>query len=584
MYLSHFGLNEAPFRITPHTDFFFDGANRGATLEALVYAITHDEGIVKVSGEVGSGKTMLCRMLMERLPKNVEIIYLSNPSLSRDEILLAIADELKVNVSANRTAVVLRTLQAHLITVYAEGRQVVVLIDEAHAMPLETLEEIRLLSNLESSRHKLLQIVLFGQPELNENLNIPQMRQLKERITHNFRLEPLIRDDIAQYLIFRMRAAGYRGPDIFSQGAIRAIAKASLGLTRRINILADKSLLAAFSQNTHQITAKHVRAAIRDSEFRPAGRRTGMIWIVAGGVAAGIAIGFGLRFIEPAAPTAPASEIRSPIAVLGTPPGPASSALPSAVPSSQPAAPAPVTAASAPSPQDPAAAPQTTPSLPTPAAAGVAPHPANAATEAAAGISRPASAPAGPDHAGAAAPPAPPAAPPAPPAFAITPQPTAKPPAKTSGTNGTEASTVRSQSQPSPSRTTPNTVSAGVAPTAAGPLTRARMVATETWLADRAESAFAIQVMVVVAGNERELEAFLQRASKLTGLDKVYVYEARIKGQSKSGLAVVYGGFASRDKVREAIAGFPAEIRTHGPYLRTVEGIRREILERNRAQ
>ena len=491
MYLSHFGLNEAPFRITPHTDFFFDGANRGATLEALVYAITHDEGIVKVSGEVGSGKTMLCRVLMERLPKNVEIIYLSNPSLSRDEILLAIADELKVNVSANRNAVVLRALQEHLITVYAEGRQVVVLIDEAHAMPLETLEEIRLLSNLESSRHKLLQIVLFGQPELDENLNIPQMRQLKERITHNFRLQPLIRDDIAQYLIFRMRAAGYRGPDIFAQGAIRAIAKASLGLTRRINILANKSLLAAFSQNTHQITVQHVRAAIRDSEFRPAGWRAGMFWIVAGGVAAGIAIGFGLRFIEPPAPTAPASETQSPISAPGTP-----------------------------------RAPQAIPTAPPP---------------------------------------------------------TAKPPAKATGTNGTGASTVRSQSPSSASRTAPNTVSAGVAPKAAGPLTRARMIATEAWLADRGESGFAIQVMALLAGNERELEAFLERADTLTGLDKVYVYEARIKGQSKNGLAVVYGGFASREKVGEAIAGLPAEIRMQRPYLRTVEGIRREILERNRA-
>jgi type II secretory pathway predicted ATPase ExeA len=594
MYLSHFGLNEAPFRITPHTDFFFDGANRGATLEALVYAITHDEGIVKVSGEVGSGKTMLCRVLMERLPKNVEIIYLSNPSLSRDEILLAIADELKVNVSANRTAVVLRALQEHLITEYAEGHQVVVLIDEAHAMPRETLEEIRLLSNLESSRHKLLQIVLFGQPELDDNLNIPQMRQLKERITHNFRLQPLIRDDIAQYLIFRMRAAGYRGPDIFSQGAIRAIAKASLGLTRRVNILADKSLLAAFSQNTHQITAKHVKAAVRDSEFRPARRRTGVFWIVAGGVAAGIAIGFGLRFIEPAAPTSPAKEIRSTISTPKTVPVPASSAAPPAAPSVQPAAMAPVTAAPAttpaPSQQDPAAAAQVTASGLGASAANAAPQPpANAATKAAVGTVSRASGPAATDHAKAAAssaapvaaPAAPPAAAPAPPATATAPPVAAKPPAKTAATSGKVASTERSQSQSSTSRTTPNTLSAGVAPKAAGPLTRARMIATETWLADHRESAFAIQVMAVVAGNERELEAFLQRVNKLAGNDNVYVYETRIKGQSKTGLAVVYGGFASRDKVREAIAGFPADIRVHRPYIRTLQGIRREILERD---
>ncbi|OQY75212.1 MAG: hypothetical protein B6D47_01670, partial [Rhodocyclaceae bacterium UTPRO2] len=233
MYLEHFGLSEAPFRITPHTDFFFEGANRGATLEALLYAITHDEGIVKVSGEVGSGKTMLCRVLIERLPKNVETIHLANPSLSRDEILFTLADELQVNLATNRVSAVMRALQEHLIDLYAQGRQVVVLIDEAHAMPAETLEEIRLLSNLESNRHKLLQIVLFGQPELNEVLGRTEMRQLKERITHNFTLEPLVRSDVAQYIGFRMRAAGYRGPDVFSPAALKLISAASLGRTRR---------------------------------------------------------------------------------------------------------------------------------------------------------------------------------------------------------------------------------------------------------------------------------------------------------------------------------------------------------------
>lgn len=268
MYLEHFGLTEVPFRITPHTEFFFDGANRGATLEALIYAIIHDEGIVKVSGEVGSGKTMLCRVLMERLPPNVVIVYLANPSLSRDDILFAIADDLDLKVPDNaRTSAVVRTLHAKLIELHAAGRQVVVLIDEAHAMPIETLEEVRLLSNLETSHHKLLQLVMFGQPELDEILIRPDMRQLKERITQNFSLEPLRRDDIAEYLDFRMRTAGYRGPQLFSAGAIKLIASASLGLTRRINILAEKSLLAAFAENAHEVTPKEVGAAIRDTEY-----------------------------------------------------------------------------------------------------------------------------------------------------------------------------------------------------------------------------------------------------------------------------------------------------------------------------
>ncbi|MFZ2852926.1 MAG: AAA family ATPase [Rhodocyclaceae bacterium] len=269
MYLEHFGLREAPFRITPHTEFFFAGAARGITLEALIYAITHDEGIVKVSGEVGSGKTMLCRMLLEKLPDRVETVYLSNPSLSREEIFYAIAEELRAPLPEGRIRLLLRSLQDRLLEIYAAGRQVVILIDEAHAMPPETLEEIRLLSNLESNRQKLLQIVLFGQPELDDRLRQTNMRQLRERITHNFALEPLQRKDIAGYLMFRMRAAGYRGPDLFTAKAVQLISQSSDGLTRRINMLADKALLSAFSENRHQIGCKQVKAAIRDAQFKP---------------------------------------------------------------------------------------------------------------------------------------------------------------------------------------------------------------------------------------------------------------------------------------------------------------------------
>lgn len=297
MYLDHFGLREAPFRITPDTDFFFQGANRGATLGALLYAITHDEGIVKVSGEVGSGKTMLCRVLMEKLPATVETIYLANPSLSRDEILYAIGDELKLELDKERMTRVLRTLQEHLIRLFGEGRRVVVLIDEAHAMPDESLEEIRLLSNLESNRHKLLQMVLFGQPELDEHLNTGGMRQLKERITHSFRLEPLMRSDIDSYIDFRMRAAGYRGPKVFNPGAVKLIASASQGLTRRVNILADKALLAAFAQGAHAVTEAEVKRAVRDSEFYRAKTGWKKLWIGAAALAAGLALGWGITVL-----------------------------------------------------------------------------------------------------------------------------------------------------------------------------------------------------------------------------------------------------------------------------------------------
>jgi MSHA biogenesis protein MshM len=294
LYLEHFGLSEPPFRITPHTDFFFDGADRGATLEALIYAVLHDEGIVKVSGEVGSGKTMLSRVLMERLPKDVATIYLATPSLARDEILHAIADDLELKLSPERRSVALRELQEHLIQLYGAGRRVVILIDEAHVMPEDTLEQVRLLSNLESNRHKLLQIVLFGQPELDETLAKASLRQLRDRITHGFRMRPLGVADVAKYLSFRMRAAGYRGPEVFTPRAVALIARASGGLTRRINILADKSLLAAYTENTHAITERQVRAAIADSEFAAPRKSVRPFLYVAGAAAAGVAIGAAL--------------------------------------------------------------------------------------------------------------------------------------------------------------------------------------------------------------------------------------------------------------------------------------------------
>ncbi len=269
MYLEHFGLTEPPFKITPVTDFFFSGANRGEILDALIYAIKDSEGIVKVSGEVGSGKTMLCRMLLDRLPSNIKAIYLANPSMSRDELLYAIADRLDLNLEGQRVNVILQTLQNQLEAMYERGERCVVLVDEAHAMPLDTLEELRLLYNLQVGKHKLIQIVLFGQPELDEKLDQSNMRQLKDRIVHHFSILPISRKVIHDYLMFRMRAAGYKGPDIFSPAAVLLIGKSSQGLMRRVNILADKALLAAFVENTHKIEVRHVEAAIRDSEMVP---------------------------------------------------------------------------------------------------------------------------------------------------------------------------------------------------------------------------------------------------------------------------------------------------------------------------
>ncbi|MEJ7808264.1 MAG: AAA family ATPase [Telluria sp.] len=267
MYLSHYGLNQSPFGITPNPDFFYTGNQRGAILEALIYAVTHGEGIIKVTGEVGSGKTMLCRMLESMLPDKVVVIYLVNPTLSREEVGYAIAGELGLKGDGLRADEVVRLLQNDLIARHVAGQQVVLLVEEAQAMPLDTLEEIRLFSNLETAHHKLLQIVLFGQPELDESLDLPRMRQLKERITHSFKVPPLAPTLLPEFLMFRMRAAGYRGPDVFTKGAMKQIADVSEGIVRRVSILADKALLAAFADNTHAITTRHVKAAVRDSQF-----------------------------------------------------------------------------------------------------------------------------------------------------------------------------------------------------------------------------------------------------------------------------------------------------------------------------
>lgn len=266
LYLEHFGLQEHPFRLTPHTDFFYGGGQRADMLAAIRHALIEEEGIIQITGEVGSGKTMLCRMLMERLPPSLVSIYLPHPAPTREDLLHTLAAELGLAVPPEgRFALLLRAVQDRLISLHGEGKRVVVLIDEAHAMPRESLEEVRLLSNLETSRHKLLHLALFGQPELDALLARPDLRQLRERISQRFALLPFSREETAAYIEFRLRRAGYRGPNPFSAKAIALIAAAGAGLSRRINILADKALLAAYAAGQHAVGEAEARAAIRDA-------------------------------------------------------------------------------------------------------------------------------------------------------------------------------------------------------------------------------------------------------------------------------------------------------------------------------
>jgi len=294
MYQDHFGLNRPPFKITPDTSLFFEGSQRGAALDALTYAIRSGEGIIKVVGEVGSGKTMLCRMLEVRLNDDIDVVYIANPSLSPDNILHVIAHELHLDVSKDMSKVdVMQKIQSHLLNKHASNRQVVLFVEEAQSMPIETLEEIRLLSNLETDQNKLLQMVLFGQPELDEKLSVQHIRQLKERITHSFNLSPFAPEDTLQYLNFRLRAVGYKGPDIFTKKTANVVKKYSGGLTRRINIIADKALLAAFSESSHTVTPSHVKSAAEDSEFKNIGDNKKYLWAAVGLVLLVIAVSAG---------------------------------------------------------------------------------------------------------------------------------------------------------------------------------------------------------------------------------------------------------------------------------------------------
>ena len=266
LYLEHFRLGEAPFGITPNGKFFFEGQARGAILDALHHAVLDEDGIVVVVGEVGSGKTMLCRMLAERLPRDqVDLVYLANPSFGPREILLSLIADWGLQPPAEGQPLVL-TIQQALLQRHAQGRRAVVLIDEAQAMPPESLEEIKLLSNLETAQHKLLQIVLAGQPELEERLAAHELHQLRQRITVRCRLTALDEHEVGEYIAHRLRVAGALVDVGFEPEAVRLVFKHAKGTPRIINTICDRSLLAAYVAQSRVITAAHVKRAWQEVE------------------------------------------------------------------------------------------------------------------------------------------------------------------------------------------------------------------------------------------------------------------------------------------------------------------------------
>jgi MSHA biogenesis protein MshM len=294
MYLEHFGLRAAPFTITPDTSFFFAHASHREALNTLLISVRSGEGFMKVVGEVGTGKTMMCRMFLSALEhERCTTAYIPNPYVGPNTLLLAVADELGVRYPERvNQHQLLKLLTAFLVEAGAEHHRVVLCLDEAQAMPVETLEALRLLTNLETERRKLLQVVLFGQPELDAKLEERTIRQLKQRITFSCRLRPLGLADVDFYVAHRLAIAGHRGPRVFSAEAIKRLARASGGVPRLINILGHKALMAAFGEGARQVAERHVRAAVADTESVYPAPGLGHRLLRYFGLAAGIAFVF----------------------------------------------------------------------------------------------------------------------------------------------------------------------------------------------------------------------------------------------------------------------------------------------------
>jgi MSHA biogenesis protein MshM len=286
MYLDHFRLNAAPFSITPDTAFAYASRAQQEALNTLLLASDDGEGFFKITGEVGTGKTLACRRFLGALAlraDRIETAYIPNPCLSPRTLLLAIGLELALPLRHDAPEhELLAALNAHLLHAAAAGRRVVVCLDEAQAMPIEALEALRLTSNLETERRKLIQIVLFAQPELDRKLARHDLRQLASRITFQYTLGALSADETERYVAHRLRVAGHAGDALFPPAVARVLYRVTRGVPRLINIVAHKSLLLAYGAGALRVEAVHVRAAAADTPYASRlGRMSGLMGSVA---------------------------------------------------------------------------------------------------------------------------------------------------------------------------------------------------------------------------------------------------------------------------------------------------------------
>jgi MSHA biogenesis protein MshM len=266
IYLSHFGLREPPFGITPDTSFFYACSSSQQALNTLLVAVANGEGFIKITGEVGTGKTLLCRRFLATLDEGWVSAYIPNPNLEPRTLLLALAEEMGVKLDTTLDQHhLLKSLNLALLDFARQKKRVVVCLDEAQAMPLDSLETLRLLTNLETEKRKLAQVILFGQPELDDRLSQESIRQLRQRITFQHHMGALTRDETAHYLTHRLAIAGYRGDEVFMSAAVRSLHRASRGVPRLINILANKAMMLAYGEGTRKVTGRHTRAAVADT-------------------------------------------------------------------------------------------------------------------------------------------------------------------------------------------------------------------------------------------------------------------------------------------------------------------------------
>ncbi|MGM7318138.1 ExeA family protein [Idiomarina sp. ST10R2A5] len=267
MYLYHYGLRELPFTITPNTQFYYDLKSHHEAFEVVLTALKTGEGFIKITGEVGTGKTLLCRRLLNDIPDFFKTAYIPDSYLDPAELRLAIAQELSVETEQlTNQQKLARALQQRLLDVNKSGQAVVILIDEAQALPEESLEALRLLSNLETERRKLVHIILLGQPELDERLSQKAFRQLRQRISFAHKLTAMNVDETAEYIAHRMDVAGYKGAPIFDWKLIKGLHRSSRGVPRLVNMLCHKMLLLAYGEGRRQLSSKDLKLAVKDTE------------------------------------------------------------------------------------------------------------------------------------------------------------------------------------------------------------------------------------------------------------------------------------------------------------------------------